>query len=256
MTKKWEEISVTPHWKKNKDEIWAERFAPMFRPKVRHFNFKIWSFAASILLVLCVSYFYEIEVNVQRGLQEQVELPDHSSVAINSESSIRYKPIWWYIDRQVKLKGEAYFEVTHGKHFAVVSSQGIVEVLGTKFNVYSRPNGYKVTCLTGRVSVKAKQQEAILSPGMQTEWKDSTLTTKLLKDVTASIVWTHQAFSFHQIPLPQVLKEIERRYAIKIKVKGNIQHYYSGQFKATDNPQEILDVIGETFNISLIALKE
>jgi transmembrane sensor len=41
----------------------------------------------------------------------------------------------WSKERTLSLEGEAFFEVQKGSKFSVVTSDGIVEVLGTSFDV-------------------------------------------------------------------------------------------------------------------------
>src|SRR5690606_40558591 len=64
------------------------------------------------------------------------------------------------------VSGEAYFEVekNDNQKFIVETSNGIIEVLGTKFNVNSVNKNFKTTLLEGRVKLSNEQHEAILAP--------------------------------------------------------------------------------------------
>ena len=66
------------------------------------------------------------------------ELPDHSVVWLNAGSTLRYPTVFREENRNVTLKGEAYFEVQadHKRPFYVNTPSGLsVYVYGTKFNV-------------------------------------------------------------------------------------------------------------------------
>ena len=66
--------------------------------------------------------------------------------------------------------GEGFFSVQKGSRFKVVSQQGIVEVLGTQFNILSRKGTYEVACVEGKVKVhdSKKISGVILTAGLNT----------------------------------------------------------------------------------------
>jgi ferric-dicitrate binding protein FerR (iron transport regulator) len=47
---------------------------------------------------------------------------------------------------------EAYFQVKKGQTFSVNTTDGVVKVLGTHFNVKQRKNYFEVNCFEGLVS--------------------------------------------------------------------------------------------------------
>lgn len=99
--------------------------------------------------------FNTIEVPV--GGQWQVILPDHSKVWLNALSSITYPIHFIGNEREVKISGEAYFEVAHNAKmpFKVHAGSQVVEVLGTHFNVmaYAEDKVIKTTLLEGSVKI-------------------------------------------------------------------------------------------------------
>lgn len=250
-------VQVTPKWKRSKEEIWNADFAPLLAADDKQSHSKhrvrmaVYSLVASVAACFLVVFFYQKEVTVARGNQQAVVLPDDSRVQLNAASRLTYKPLMWFVDRTVHLEGEAYFEVSKGKRFTVQSARGAVQVLGTKFNVYTRKDGYLVSCLTGKVGVSSMNQETILTPSMEARWVKNKLVTARVEDVASSIVWTQHAFSFRHVPLPQVLNELSRRYDVKLEVDGNIHHFYTGKFPSETPISEILYAIESTFDITL-----
>lgn len=116
--------------------------------------------AAVLVVLLTTGWFiyYNSPTSISTGTGEIAVygLPDNSEVRLNAESKIKYYPRKWDGNRSLSLEGEAFFEVEKGQKFEVQTSQGIVQVLGTKFNVKNRPGFFEVTCYEGSVRVCMK----------------------------------------------------------------------------------------------------
>ena len=81
------------------------------------------------------------KITVPRGCRHNVRLSDGTRVWLNSESVLEYPVAFGGGGREVKLWGEAWFEVApnDGRKFTVVLESGAIEVTGTSFNVSSYP---------------------------------------------------------------------------------------------------------------------
>ena len=77
---------------------------------------------------------------VPRGGMYLLTLSDSTRVWLNADSRLEYPLAFSGNMREVKLKGEAYFEVVKNAEapFVVKTDLGDIKVLGTQFNV-SRP---------------------------------------------------------------------------------------------------------------------
>lgn len=252
-------MKIKPDWSKTKEQIWEEHFAGLDEgtsgSKVHRHIRPIWLYvaAATVALTLVLSsitFFYQHEVTVPKGEHVAYVLPDGSKVTINADSKLSYKPLWWNISREVKLTGEAYFEVTPGSTFNVRSVAGDVTVLGTTFNVYSRSEAYlNVTCLTGKVQVKRDKQSIILTPNMQAEYRNDVLSSYTPDNASQAIGWTNDHFVFLATPLHFVIEEIERQYNIKVATASKLDYLYTGNFSKSKSPEEVLKIIGKPFGI-------
>jgi transmembrane sensor len=252
---------LTP--KKSKAQVWAELDELLEQPiqapaRVRSiisFQLKI---AASIILIASLGViaglrFYTTTIVCLSGQQKTAQLPDGSIVQLNAQSSIKFNPYWWKMNREVNLVGEGYFKVQKGKKFTVTSTNGSTSVLGTSFNIYARDNDYEVTCLTGKVNVIAKQSkdQIIITPNQMVKLNaQGNLDTNLNIDAKMATQWTKGKFIFTQVPLHKVLKEIGRQYNVSIKNIENLNDLYTGSFSKEPNVETVLDVISATFNIS------
>ncbi len=93
----------------------------------------------------------------RRGEQKSFLLPDDTLVTLNAVSTLKLRYGEQYRDVEL-LSGEALFEVA--KHprrpFRVLTPAGVVQAIGTRFNVYHRGADTMVTVVEGVVEVRKK----------------------------------------------------------------------------------------------------
>lgn len=174
-------------------------------------------------------------IEVPRGGEYQVVLPDGSHVWLNAGSSLKYPTRFTGMTRRVELHGEAYFEVSHQsatanhqtkRPFVVATAHQEIEVLGTHFNVsaYADDIMTKTTLLEGKVRVmagKGNQQKAVtLKPGEQ-----ATLTGEDFQvaqaDIEEVIAWQRGYIVGHSMTFDQLLKKLSRWYDFEYKGSYN-----------------------------------
>ena len=82
------------------------------------------------------------EISTRYGSRTYIILPDGSKVWLNAGSKITYDKTFGEMIRNVKLTGEAYFDVVHNaeKPFVIHTTTMDIKVLGTEFNVKSYPD--------------------------------------------------------------------------------------------------------------------
>lgn len=189
------------------------------RPLYLNTVFKV---AAVFVVLLASAYFFFLNSNqtFETGIAQTqtFRLPDNSEVLLNASSKITFNDKNWKKQRDLTLEGEAYFQVQKGKTFSVKTTDGVVKVLGTHFDVKQRHNYYEVSCYEGLVSVTYKNNTLKLPPGKTFRVINNTIVKT--EDFDAKIPsWLAKESSFSQIPLNQVLAELERQYDIKIEAK-------------------------------------
>jgi ferric-dicitrate binding protein FerR (iron transport regulator) len=184
-------------------------------------------------------------------LTQTVNLPDNSKVIINKNSHIEYKTFFWKNNRIIDLKGEAYFKVAKGKTFEVNTNLGKVTVLGTQFNVNSKDNTFEVTCYEGKVKVNYKNEELILTKGMQITFKNESKTegkTNLLKPN-----WTSNTIEmrFTNQMLQTIIIDIEKTYNVNIKANTiKTEQLFTGKIPS-DNLEIALQIIASTYHLQI-----
>jgi transmembrane sensor len=153
-------------WEKPKEDYWTllETKIDKQGRQVKIRRITAWSVAASFLLLLSLGVFARFsttKIVTAYGQHAEVQLPDGSVVSLNAGSEVSYHKWYWAVSRTVEMNGEAFFKVKKGRKFTVVSPNGQTHVMGTSFNVYSRDNVYKVTCITGKVMVEVPTHEKV-----------------------------------------------------------------------------------------------
>ncbi len=189
---------------------------------------------AAVLAVVVAGYLYidSLGTSIQTKVSEKHTflLPDNSEVALNSNSSIEYNENSWNDQRELTLNGEAYFNVTKGSSFSVKTPSGIVTVLGTQFNVYSRGDKFLVNCYEGLVSVAYNDTLITLPAGTQLNLENG-LMKNHSKINRTSPNWIASESSFDDATLQDVLKELEIQYPITITTEvSNVNNRFTGSF--------------------------
>ena len=257
---------------KSKNEIWNElvnkidssdrKINTTSIKSTRAFTLNlIYGIAATILLLtglFSVLRYYNTTINSPSNQVIITTLPDGSTVTLASNSSISYYPLWWQFSRRVSLKGEAFFNVEKGKQFNITSSLGKTIVLGTSFNIFSRGDEYKVTCITGKVKVVSiTKQQVILTPNYHAELtKNGEILVSKTKNINTITSWRDNMFSFRSVPLQVVINEIEYYYNIKITLNSNSNYSYTGFFSKQKSAEEVLKLLCKPFGITFIKKAE
>lgn len=234
-----------------------ETFNKRFKNKKKASSRFVWSHPllriASVVIIavgLYFTLFYNSMTQVATLAQEKttVELPDASEVTLNAMSKIEFNADDWADKRVVKLEGEAYFDVEKGKTFDVLTSQGIVTVVGTEFSVKQRDDYFEVNCFEGVVKVSSGQWVETLTASKTFRilgGKMSQGTTELSKPQ-----WLGAMSNFEALPFVEVVNELERQYDIEIKLKDlNQNRLFSGGF-VHDNLDNALMSITQPLNLT------
>lgn len=248
-------------WQQSKEDIWKDMM-PLIQEH-QHVPVKRmilnWQIAVAAVFVgvfgLGIFMYSHTRVFTSGEMQlANIELPDHSTIRLNSHSEVSYKPYWWWANREVKLQGEAFFKVEKGDKFRVESANGSTEVLGTSFYVLSQGQDYEVICVTGKVKVQAAitkhsvilhpAQKAILQNTGQLQVEENVETENVFAPNSNRLVFTSK-------PLAQVFKEIENQFGIVILLKDVPGEFYTGSFEKSEKIDDILYLICRPFDLKV-----
>jgi transmembrane sensor len=207
------------------------------------------------LLGASVMYFTNRmqEVNVTAAVNErgkQVILPDGSSVFLNGYSTIRYPKHFKKRSREVKLSGEAFFEVSPDKDkpFRIFANDACIKVLGTSFNVDARGDDHQVEVYvsTGIVELSVvdnMNNKVLLKPGTIGLLKQKTVTARKSENEN-SIAWKTGCMTFYETRLSEVTPILNNFYNVNIVIRepGVDSTRITAEYN-NDPLDEILEVI-------------
>jgi transmembrane sensor len=182
------------------------------------------------------------------GGQYRVVLADGTRIWLNASSSLHFPISFSGKERLVKLTGEAYFEVANNADmpFKVKVGEAEVQVLGTHFNImaYENEKSINTTLLEGSVRVFSGAQQAIITPGQQTEITKTGGMIVSQADVEEAVAWKNGFFEFNSFDIQQVMRQIARWYNVEIIYMGSIpEGHFSGYLKRSNDIMQVLEIL-------------
>ena len=221
--------------------------------------YKVTAWAASILLLIGIgAYFYQ-KNNVSQDPQyvyvhasgirslSTVTLPDGSVVKMGPNSELSYPSAFDGKQRNVELKGQAFFDVAKdpNKPFIVHTSTVDVTALGTAFEVfdYESEERMETILLEGKVSVQLKAEPTgnpiILEPDKMLVYDRKSHQARV-KGVNANNYsgWRTGYLRFENEKLSMILPRLEAWYGRKIECAPEIADRYRFTFKVRDESLE------------------
>lgn len=152
---------------------------------------------------------------VPRGVKTRILLADGTAVWMNAASRLIYPSAFTGAKREVRLEGEAYFDVAaDASHPFVVNAEGMsVEVLGTRFNINTYSSKVYTTLTQGKVRTVAGGHTLLLQPGDQAVFDQAAgqldRRTPEMRGVTA---WKDGQIYFEDANLEEITKTLGRDY--------------------------------------------
>lgn len=164
------------------------------------------------------------------GEMKQLKLPDGTLVFLNNNSELKYPAHFLKANRQVYIKGEAYFEVAQNaaKPFIVHSGSLKTKVLGTAFNVNAYPHDkmVQITVITGKIAVgtedEADRSTRILTKNEQLTFhgSDKKINSPIQVNATEFSSWKSGKLTFYRCPMEEVIRVLHRAYGTNMKLKN------------------------------------
>jgi len=246
-------------WDRFKDKRVALKNEPPVRT-IALFNnwFRI---AASVLLVTGAAWvgyhFYDLKTQTPEFVVVTTNdsvitktLPDGSVVYLNKKSSVTYAADF-KSHRDVKLVGEAFFDVVHDNAapFTVHAGNVVIRDIGTAFNVSSNTQRIEVIVEKGIVEVSRKSASIRLEKQEMVTIKpeDVQLHKEQVKDLLYNYYRTNEFVANHT-PLNRLVDMLNEAYHANISIenKAVANAPISGTFPGSDSVEGILNAIIES----------
>jgi len=223
---------ATPDMERNFAAIQAKKATPKIENRVRKIpRYVYFSVAAGLLLCFGLYHFFAFS-NVRQtgfGNTTALTLADGSKLTLNAKSKVEYPSLFAY-NRNLRLEGEAFFEVGKGSKFTVNTPQGKVEVLGTKFNVVANAGFFEVNCYEGRVKVTHGVQSQILTVGRSVRFYNQK-TESWYENTPPKPQWIEGESAFSSTPMQQVILEFKNQYHCEVQYPEHLRGVrFTGSF--------------------------
>ncbi len=160
---------------------------------------------------------------VPYGKRSYVTLSDGTKIWVNSGTELEFPVEFKGDSREINVNGEIYIEVAKDLHkpFIVHSSNMDVRVYGTKFNISTYPDiPQSVVLAEGSVGATfGNHREIRMIPGERLMYKDNEIRKEQV-DVSCYISWKDGYFLFKDMPMLDILKQVERYYNITFDIEN------------------------------------
>lgn len=225
------------------------------KSKVRRLVYRYAAAAAAVVIAGLSGVFVEREINynkmtaqtnvleVPAGQRMSVTLSDGTQVQLNGNSRIEYPVIFSRKQRNVKLSGEAFFEVKHDERhpFIVETFASKVEVLGTRFNVYADEASefFSTALVDGKVKVTTNDETAeqvVLAPDEMVRFVNNHLVVTKV-DAENLISWTEGYVNLADTDFESLMHRFENVYGVKIVIERETMPeigYKSGKIRVSE----------------------
>jgi len=210
---------------------------------VKHHWFYVWRWvaAASVLIIVSLGLYRLSIKNAPAGIEpvgntslraaalssytRYITLPDGSSVVLHAGSKLEYPVSFTGDTREVRLSGEAYFDVAHNsaKPFIIYTGKVKTTVLGTAFNIKSDEKRVTVSVTRGKVKVEdGSKILAVLTPDQQVQYNVPEAISEQHTVNASSIVthWTKENMVFNGISFEEIADILSKRYNVPVQFKN------------------------------------
>ena len=178
-----------------------------------------------------------------------VTLSDGTKVMLNANSTLEYPASFDDAEvREVRLKGEAHFEVTKNPHrpFVVKAGEMQTQVLGTIFDVKAyRKDAPKVTLMQGKVKVSNADTEVEMRPGQTATLQADKIVVS--KASSSASDWLEGDFDMDQVTLAEAMSDIGAWYnkTVVFQSQANMDKLIHFRFSRRASLQEIITALNE-----------
>ncbi|WP_158797647.1 FecR family protein [Pedobacter sp. L105] len=196
------------------------------------------------------------EFRSRNGEKKQFTLPDGTTIFLNSGSSVYVSSRFGQQRREVKLSGEAFFDVHHNAALPFIIHSGKLQTtdIGTSFNINAYPdeNKVQITVASGSVKVETNslsgkselytKRLTINQSLVYNKLKDSHVVTIVNSDSISS--WRTNHLNFDNATYIEISRSIARWYNLDITLSPKIHDSkkYTLSF-INERPDKVLNVL-------------
>jgi ferric-dicitrate binding protein FerR (iron transport regulator) len=198
---------------------------------------RIWQMAAAIVVlfglgIIMMNRLQKVTTQSPIAETQTIQLPDGSEVTLNAGTAFTYSKSFGTKNRQVSLKGEAFFKVAKNAEmpFIIDANGASIKVVGTEFNVkaYSHQDEVKVTVVEGVVQLyesKEPTKKTVLNAGETGVYnRKQKEVAKLAETSTNDISWKTQQMHFESTRIGEVVEVLQNVYHVKMEASVKVKN--------------------------------
>lgn len=186
-----------------------------------------------------------IAVQAPIGTRTVVDLPDGSKVWLNSGSRLTYPASFADNQREVRLEGEAFFDIEkESKPFLVQNSGPTVKVYGTRFNVndYADEDHVVVALEEGSVALEKDGEERFLVPGEVSVYNRENQKLSIQhQNLEPFLSWREGKLIFRNTHLDEIVRVLQRQYNVVFEFEDPTLASY--QYNATFGNESLEQIL-------------
>ncbi len=223
-----------------------------------------YKFAAAILVLLVSSFFVYLfsqgsfgsgkfaqqQFVTQNGFKD-VTLEDGTRIWLHHNSALNYPDHFSKNQREVSIKGEAFFDVANepDRPFVIkTAANSEIKVMGTSLNVRSYGDDQKeeIAVASGEVMylcAEGNREEVKLDKGNCAVWHMETNKLETMEETDPNVFsWKDHILTFDQADCFTLEKVLERYFGVEIAIKDSslMETQFSAKFE-DKNLEEILE---------------
>lgn len=189
-----------------------------------------------------------------------VELNDGSVVTLRPNANL-YSVEMSEFAHTVRLDGEAFFSISNQpeRSFMVEAGNGVIEVLGTQFNIRTWQNSTTVFLDSGslRLSSVNGDNEIILEPGqVSTVQSDYQISEPIETEKEYYTSWREKIIVFNNRQTSTIFHELEYHFSIQIEAPSEIENTMLGGAISLESLQTALQNLGVVLDGEFVLISE
>lgn len=184
-------------------------------------------------------------------------LPDGSIIYLAQNSTLTYPTRFAGNKRNVKLLGEAFFDVAKNpkKPFIIETQAARVKVLGTSFNLKSESeNNFELNVVEGKVRINLNNNPTDKLIAIAGD-RVLSMNNKLVKDhlsATNNIKKRMVRLEFQDQRLGDIINVINKTYGSNLQVSGELLNDRKISVTFENDISSIVNILSVSFNLQLI----
>ena len=220
---------------------------------------------AAALAIFCIAGYGIINSRIEARLSKTmntIEVPagksmdyilaDGTLIKLNSGARLQYPMAFAKDRREVRLEGEAYFDVVHNDRqpFVVNTFACKIEVLGTTFSVNADAESGKFSAVLAEGSVKLSDisdpdKTIVMEPDQKVSFSNGRF---ILYDRPAELEmrWTEGIIDIGGLPFDELMKKLEKSFGVEIIIDRDTLPaigFTDGRIRISDGIEDALRIL-------------